>query len=589
MKKIILGIITIMLAAAIFGCGKTAASSGGGGGNSNNNNNNNNNNTQTFSAEGKVYGVNAENADSYVIKVYDLDGSPRDGLWRPNANGSYKIDGLPLNIVLIVVVEKDALQMKNLAWGTAAGEIKADLTPTSTVAVEVISANATARALLENFDGSVEIDDAVANVQEGVNDYYADTGNSSKLDALIDAANNGASLTETIASDLSDIENAAIETCTLTVDISPVNTGTVSPNSGTFLKGTKVKLQAKGSAVGDTRYFFKNWSGYNVADVINNEITLDDNKTISAEFVEGFVLWHRPTDETDKGQKKEFSPEPLAKNQLRIWTEDDEDLAFHDYEELIYAKNTEVTLTYTPVAYGGRPAPDVKDVVKVGFHGTTEPLEVDEQKRVANWDKVKASRMFPDRYVNGESGHNTTTISMDRNIVIMDFDEANYDTYQLQDIQCVVNGDADEWDSLPEYPLSDDIKQMFINSVKLGKDADNLYVLINYIPTTNNQTLGYRIELGEDIVTLISEGKFDGSQLSRDVTVFGVNGDGAIRLEENHSLTSSAEVNRISHTLEIRVPKTAIDYFRNTETILGRIAINTNIDHRGGSPQRINF
>jgi hypothetical protein len=554
----------------------SGGSSGGGGGNGGGGGT-----PQAFSAEGKVYGVNAENADSYVIKVYNLDGSQREGLWHPNANGNYKIEGLPLNIVLIVVVEKDALQMKNLAWGTSAGDTKdADLTPTSTVAVEVISANATARALLENFDSSADIDDTVANVQDGVNDYYE--SHSQKLTDLIDAADDGVSLTETIASDLSDIETAAIETHMLTVNISPFNTGTVSPNGGTFLKGTKVKLQAKGSTVGDTRYFFKNWSGANVSDITNNEITMSGDKTISAEFMEGFVLWYQTADEAEK----EFSPTPLAGNQIRILVDDDGDgdeevPMWHDYEELVYAKNTEVTFTYTPVPYGGQPAPDVKDVVRVGFHGTTKPLEVDEQGHVANWGSLSGSR----HYINGESGHNTVTININRNVVLRELTRMR--TYPLQNVTCVVNGDADEWGSLPEYPLSGDPNEseshdikLFINSAKLGKNNDNLYVLINYIPT-DNQALEYIIEL--------CGLSYGGSEHRQYVYVRGVNGSGEIQCTDYLGQVVG-EAKRDNHTLEVFIPKALIEFF-NTKTILCRIRVEDgiSIDSSTGSLQSINF
>jgi hypothetical protein len=279
MKKIILAIFTIMLTLAIFGCGKMqqasggGSSSGGGGGTS-----------QTFSVKGKVYGaqkqaqtsgMSAQAAGDYTIKVLqfadDDDNNPLgNGTWHPDAAGEYKIDGLPLGKVFVVVVEKGSLQMKNLAFGSSGdrGKTKtADLTPTSTVTVEVISANAA--EMLKNFNENTNIDAAVEEVQSAVNTNYAD---GTKFNILLDAINNGTQI---------DTSGVSVQTYTLTVVVNPANSGTVIPNSGTYLKNTKVKLQAQASS--NDGWSFKEWSGGLGSDN-PVETTITANITVTASF-----------------------------------------------------------------------------------------------------------------------------------------------------------------------------------------------------------------------------------------------------------------------------------------------------------------
>jgi hypothetical protein len=251
MKKIILAIFTIMLTLAIFGCGKAqqvgggGSSSGGGGGGGT---------PQTFSVEGKVYGaqeqaqtsgMSTQAAGDYTIKVLQFtDDTPWvDGTWTPDDDGKYQINGLPLGTVFVVVVEKGNLKMKNLAFSNKAETKTADLTPTSTVTVEVISANAAARQMLENFNENINIDAAVTEVQDGVDKYYKI--HTDELDNLRDAADNGNEIPLNDVNTLKDDPNV-VQTYALTVDVNPVNSGTVIPNSGTYLKKRESEIAGTG-------------------------------------------------------------------------------------------------------------------------------------------------------------------------------------------------------------------------------------------------------------------------------------------------------------------------------------------------------
>jgi hypothetical protein len=181
--------------------------------------------------------------------------------------------------------------MKNLAFGSSGdrGKTKtADLTPTSTVTVEVISANAA--EMLKNFNENMNIDAAVAEVQDGVNDYYADDSNSDALAALLTAADEGNAIS---LNNLSNVENAAIKIYTLTVGVNPANSGTVSPNGViSYLKNAKVKLQAFNNEKGS---FFE-WSG-GLRSVNNpsDEMIMDGDKTVTANFARRDGIW--PVDE----------------------------------------------------------------------------------------------------------------------------------------------------------------------------------------------------------------------------------------------------------------------------------------------------
>ncbi len=75
-------------------------------------------------------------------------------------------------------------------------------------------------------------------------------------------------------------EQKATETFSLTVNVG--NGGTVSknPNSGSYAAGTKVTLTATPS----DGYIFKSWAGAATGSNSSVEITMDGNKTVSAEF-----------------------------------------------------------------------------------------------------------------------------------------------------------------------------------------------------------------------------------------------------------------------------------------------------------------
>jgi hypothetical protein len=292
MKKIILGIITIILAVAIFGCGKAQQASGGGSSGGGDGNGGGNETPQTFSIQGYVpaaamqtVGMSAQaTGDEFEIKVFSFaDNNQWSGnTWKPNANGYYKIDGLPLGKVFIVEAQKGQTKMRNLAFGSAddKGQTKtADITPTSTVTVELISANAA--ETLKSFNENTDLTSAVEEVQAGVDTYYT---NNTDLTALKNAITGG-----NVIPNLADVKAVAIVECELTII---ATNGTValtpSPNSSNgnvhkYLKNTKVKLLATGS----TGYILKEWSD---ADVRNNEIAMDMDKGITAVFAEKRTL-----------------------------------------------------------------------------------------------------------------------------------------------------------------------------------------------------------------------------------------------------------------------------------------------------------
>jgi hypothetical protein len=282
MKKIILGITAIAVTLLIFGCGRVQSagggSSGGGGGGT----------PQTFSIKGYVpaaveqsSGMSVQDADAYSIKVLKFaDNSQWAGNISPrSSDGYYEIGGLPLGMVFIVEAEKGQTKMRNLAFGSAGdkGQTKtADITPTSTVTVELISANAV--ELLKSFNESIDLTDAVTEVQDKVDTYYADTG---KLTALETAITGGNAIPN-----LAAVKAVAIVEHTLTINISPADSGTValtpSPNSsGAYLKNTKVNLLAK---YNNEDWRFTGWAGDLGYNENPKEITMDGPKTVTANF-----------------------------------------------------------------------------------------------------------------------------------------------------------------------------------------------------------------------------------------------------------------------------------------------------------------
>jgi hypothetical protein len=279
MKKIILAIFTMILTLAIFGCGKTASgggggSSGGGGGGT----------PQTFSVQGVVSGVSqfsgmsVQAATDYTIKVLQFtDNAQWGGTWTPDADGKYRIDGLPLGKVFTVVVEQGDTRMKNLAYAMAKekGEVKqVDLTPTSTATAEVLSKNAAAREMLEVFDADTEIDGAIQTVQEKVNKIYND--NPDNLPTT--------NITVDESGKLDSIENSVIKTYTLTVGVSPnaaVQNGCFIqrvPSLNNYLENTRVKLNLMTrGGWGDFE-----WSINELGTNDTAYIVMDENKNVTA-------------------------------------------------------------------------------------------------------------------------------------------------------------------------------------------------------------------------------------------------------------------------------------------------------------------
>lgn len=75
-------------------------------------------------------------------------------------------------------------------------------------------------------------------------------------------------------------EQKSVESFTLSVSAGNGGTVTKNPNSGSYASGTKVTLTANPSE----GYIFKSWSGAASGSNSSVEITMDGNKTISAEF-----------------------------------------------------------------------------------------------------------------------------------------------------------------------------------------------------------------------------------------------------------------------------------------------------------------
>jgi hypothetical protein len=265
MKKIILGIITIMLAAAIFGCGKTASNVGSSGGGSSGGGGGGTPNTpKTFSVRGKIdlsktdgaaiqawgqfevaiYSFNADTDISNVdIKYYALD-------------NSYAITGIPAGDVYMIKAnnENEGVELSALVWGAAGENKTVNLTPISTVTVELVSANPVIQATLEAANENTDMG-VIEEIQDDIAEYYS---NPAALAGLTDSVNNGDLDVAALPSDVLDIVDDKVElnSRTLSVAVWPVGTGTVSPNGGVYLSGTALRLKA----VASEGYEFKSWS-----------------------------------------------------------------------------------------------------------------------------------------------------------------------------------------------------------------------------------------------------------------------------------------------------------------------------------------
>ena len=73
----------------------------------------------------------------------------------------------------------------------------------------------------------------------------------------------------------------------LIVNVSPPESGYVNPNSGIFSENQQISLQATASP----QYVFENWSGDEAGTSPNITLTMDDNKTLTANFrIDPFYL-----------------------------------------------------------------------------------------------------------------------------------------------------------------------------------------------------------------------------------------------------------------------------------------------------------
>ncbi|GBR73606.1 hypothetical protein NO1_0950 [Candidatus Termititenax aidoneus] len=195
MKKIILAVFTIIIALAIFGCGKVQQASGGGGSSGGGGN------TQgTFSIEGQI-GWIGDNVDAQSLTVQSqedvkfvvyslktksvLDNVSTD--YDP-LQETYKITGIPAGSAYVIGISKGKQELHTPVWGTVGETKTADITPTSTIVTALLLNNDTTGALLENYSGDEAVAAAVAEVKNTVNDYYADT---EQLMALFYALGNG--------------------------------------------------------------------------------------------------------------------------------------------------------------------------------------------------------------------------------------------------------------------------------------------------------------------------------------------------------------------------------------------------------------
>jgi hypothetical protein len=66
----------------------------------------------------------------------------------------------------------------------------------------------------------------------------------------------------------------------LNVDVTPINGGSVSPSTGTFMKGESVQLVAKPGA----EYLFKEWKGSLLGDLNPSMLVIDTDKRVTAVF-----------------------------------------------------------------------------------------------------------------------------------------------------------------------------------------------------------------------------------------------------------------------------------------------------------------
>jgi hypothetical protein len=325
MKKIILGIITIMLAVTIFGCGKAQQASGGGssggGGGNGGGGGGNGDSPAVFTISGTAQIPTSIDDNKYASLpvrfgrgLANLFISPAHAadLFKPLKNADVKIfefgkddvvttaktgnDGrytvsLQQGKIYEVVIEKAAadgsatINIKNIAHEK---ELEVDVTPVTSVAVEAILKNPEVKAALLAVNSGAgdskpdvsAVTGIIETAKEKVEEYYAKPENQDALNSINE------NITSTTPPALPPI--TIIEEYALNITVSPNSSAgsvekTPTPNgsNGKYLEGTKVKLLAKSSE----GYAFKEWSGGGLTGKENpKEITMGSTKNIMAVF-----------------------------------------------------------------------------------------------------------------------------------------------------------------------------------------------------------------------------------------------------------------------------------------------------------------
>ncbi|GBR75205.1 hypothetical protein NO1_2231, partial [Candidatus Termititenax aidoneus] len=175
MKKIILAIFTVMLALAIFGCGKMQQASGGGGGSSSGGGSYTTPSTLTIygkvddgiiSDEANVSALNytAQSFAGLKVALYKYGASTTINETEIKSDNTYELAGLTLNAAYTArVVGKNLESIVFGAKSETEQSKKINIDKISTVVAEAVSANAEARDAFENFAGG-----AVEKVKESM-------------------------------------------------------------------------------------------------------------------------------------------------------------------------------------------------------------------------------------------------------------------------------------------------------------------------------------------------------------------------------------------------------------------------------------
>jgi hypothetical protein len=380
MKKIILGIITIILAVTIFGCGRVQQSSGGGssGGNSGGN---------TYSISGKASvpeSVDTGDGGGSQAQGFSImavsDKKPLSGadvkiyefgkletirtVGQTQADGSYSVSGLDPSKTYVVSVEKNTgaatINMQNIAYRA---DTQVDIEPLSTLAVATLEALAAATSSIRKTIQEAKNTDYIASYLRHSLEIVSN--NCADLNKLAGAATNNEVIENVVSGVKDEVKNALPKFVILNVN---------QETSGARL----------------------------TSDPPRQETT-----TMS--------VWMRDNSWGD------------------FPTEDDR-WRWFDLEGWVYNYGDEVTLTYEPVAYvdeddGPQPAPSINKTVEVGVPYFTQPFEprpgFTEYPNTPN-EKQQESHIYnlieqPKVYITGEAGKNTLRFTMDKNYMITTF------------------------------------------------------------------------------------------------------------------------------------------------------------------------